>query len=161
MSDQASELRVVAFSVPRPYSLAVSSGQVRTVDLVGVESFPCPEDGLLLVLHANPSWDEDLAVRLRAGGFAVPSEPNVPQGLVAMGMVRTLVFPHEGGTWFAELEDVVGIEPAHKAKGWRGLYDLPPNLAGVLAEGWEKKVREAADKAAEDPGEPDPEPAAP
>lgn len=158
MGAAESELQVAAFSVPRPYSYAVACGKVRTVDLVGVETFPCPADGLLLVLHANPSWDEDLAARLRAGGLAVPAEPHVPQGLVCLGLVRTLVFPHEGGTWFAELEDVVGIEPAHKTKGWRGLYELPGNLAAVLAEGWEKKVKEAADAAAEEAGDPTPEP---
>jgi hypothetical protein len=138
-----SELQVLAYSVPRPYSWMLSESRTTpVVDLIGVEIFPIPADGLLLVIHANPSWDEELARRLRADGIAVPAHTHVPQGLVAMGLVRSLTWPHEGGTWFAELQDVLRIDPSPQVKGWRGLYELPAALAEAVADAWEHRPQE-------------------
>lgn len=135
-----SELVVRAVSLPRPYAWLALNGHVPTIDLHGVDEFPICEGGVIVVLHAQELYDDEVRAAWADSGVVAPGPDDCPTGLVGMALVRSLTWPHEGGAWMAELDGPIAISPPVAVKGRQGLYQLPDNLASRVAGAWEERA---------------------
>lgn len=172
MSPEDDDLDLVAISLPRPLAGAVARGHVRCVNL---EEFSrvLPRGGLLVVIHAGPTWVPGDAEALRAPRKSfVPEDPDGPpawpdcplgaaqhpQGLVGVGLLHTLTWAPanhavlellgdlEGdadGPWVLGLDYMVTFKTPAPCLGYPRPFELPDALAAKIISAWKDRPPEA------------------